>query len=111
MSNIARKQCHDLLQASLFLINIITLNILTKYFTYLVKVTMKEDYLSNFWANLEESQRAHKGSLGGSADGSKFRHYDSTSRLFENDTSLLSSGTNEKVGEPAQADHGESLHY
>nr|AIN39834.1 hypothetical protein [Zoysia matrella] len=62
-------------------------------------VTMKEDYLSNFWMNFEESQRARKGSFGGSADGSKFRHYGSTSRLFENDTSLFSSG-------PAQADHG-----
>jgi hypothetical protein len=69
---------------------------------------MKEDYLSNFWANLEESRRAQKESFGGSADGSKFRHYGSTSRLFKNGTSLFSLGTDEKVGELAQYDHGES---
>jgi hypothetical protein len=69
---------------------------------------MKEDYLSIFWANLEESRRAQKESFGGSADGSKFRHYGSTSRLFENGTSLFSLGTEEKVGELAQYDHGES---
>ncbi|TVU16407.1 hypothetical protein EJB05_39967 [Eragrostis curvula] len=70
------------------------------------KVTMKEDYLSNFWANLEESRRARMGSFGGSADASKSRHYGSTSRLFESDTSIFSLGIDEKVGEPAEANHG-----
>ncbi|XP_062226978.1 protein KAKU4-like isoform X2 [Phragmites australis] len=77
----------------------------SKYSISSSKVTMKEDYLSNFWANLEESRRARMGSSGGSADASKFRHYDSTSILFENDTSIFSLGTDEKVGEPAQTNN------
>ncbi|GJN01492.1 hypothetical protein PR202_ga18763 [Eleusine coracana subsp. coracana] len=55
------------------------------------KVMMKEDYLSNFWTNLEESRRTRMGSFGGSADATKSRHYGSTTRLFENDTSIFSS--------------------
>ncbi|XP_062184327.1 protein KAKU4 isoform X2 [Phragmites australis] len=78
----------------------------SKYSISSSKVTMKEDYLSNFWANLEESRRARIGSSGGYTDAYKFRHYGSTSRLFENDTSIFLLGTDEKVGEPAQTNNG-----
>ncbi|CAL5014430.1 unnamed protein product [Urochloa decumbens] len=70
----------------------------SKYSSSLSKVTTKEDYLSNFWKKLEESRRAHIGSSGGSADAPKFWNYGSTSRLFENDTSIFTLGTDEKVG-------------
>jgi hypothetical protein len=78
---------------------------------YLVKVTTKEDYLSSFWTKLEESQRARIGSSGGSADAPKFWNYGSNSRLFENDTSIFSLGTDEKVGDPTKIYNGEiALH-
>ncbi|CAL5029571.1 unnamed protein product [Urochloa decumbens] len=70
----------------------------SKYLSSLSKVTTKEDYLSNFWEKLEESRRARIGSSGGSADAPKFWNYGSTSRLFENDTSIFTLGTDEKVG-------------
>ncbi|CAN6250464.1 unnamed protein product [Urochloa humidicola] len=70
----------------------------SKYSSSLSKVTTKEDYLSNFWEKIEESRRAHIGSSGGSAYAPKFWNYGSTSRLFENDTSIFSVGADEKVG-------------
>ncbi|CAN6241204.1 unnamed protein product [Urochloa humidicola] len=70
----------------------------SKYSSSLSKVITKEDYLSNFWEKLEESRRAHIGSSGVSAYVPKFWNYGSTSRLFENDTSIFSVGTDEKVG-------------
>ncbi|CAN6269564.1 unnamed protein product [Urochloa humidicola] len=72
----------------------------------LSSVTTKEDYLSNFWEKLEESRRAHIGSSGVSAYVPKFWNYGSTSRLFENDTSIFSVGTDEKVGEPTKTNNG-----
>lgn len=61
---------------------------------------------------MEESRRAHIGSPGGSADAPKFWRYGSTSKLFENDTSIFSLGTGDKVGEPTETNNGEtSLHY
>ncbi|KAL6651545.1 hypothetical protein ACP70R_010470 [Stipagrostis hirtigluma subsp. patula] len=74
----------------------------SKYSISSSKVTTKEDYLSNFWANLEESRRARIGSSGRFPDSSKLGHYGSTSRLFENDSSIFSTGPHEKVAEPAQ---------
>jgi len=60
---------------------------------------------------LEESRRAHIGSSGGSADAPKFWNYGSNSRLFENNTSIFSLGTDEKVGDPTETHNGEiSLH-
>ncbi|CAN6269563.1 unnamed protein product [Urochloa humidicola] len=78
----------------------------SKYLSSLSKVTTKEDYLSNFWEKLEESRRAHIGSSGVSAYVPKFWNYGSTSRLFENDTSIFSVGTDEKVGEPTKTNNG-----
>jgi hypothetical protein len=79
----------------------------SKYSTLLAEVPAKEDYLSNFWEKLEESRRARIGSSGGSADAPKFWNYSSTSsRLFENDTSIFSSGADEKVGEPTKTNNG-----
>ncbi|NP_001130762.1 uncharacterized LOC100191866 [Zea mays] len=72
----------------------------------LSSVTTKEDYLSSFWTKLEESQRARIGSSGGSADAPKFWNYGSNSRLFENDTSIFSLGTDEKVGDPTKIYNG-----
>ncbi|CAN6236502.1 unnamed protein product [Urochloa humidicola] len=77
----------------------------SKYSSSLSKVTTKEDYLSNFWGKLEESRRAHIGSSGGSADAPKFWNYGSTSRLFENDTSIFSLG-DEKVCKPTKTTNG-----
>nr|CAB3486019.1 unnamed protein product [Digitaria exilis] len=78
----------------------------SKYSSLLSTVTTKEDYLSNFWEKLEESRRARIGSPGGSADAPKFWRYGSTSRLFENDTSIFSLGTDDKVGEPTETNNG-----
>jgi len=87
-------------------------SLLNNNFTF-VKVRRKEDYLSNFWEKLEESRRACIGSSGGSADAPKFWNYSSTSsRLFENDTSIFSLGAAENVGEPTKTNDGEtSLHF
>lgn len=81
---------------------------LRNYMLYLLKVTTKEEYLSNFWENLEESRRSRLGSSGSSPDASKVRQYGSTSRLFENDTSIFSSGTDKKVDKPEQNNKGET---
>lgn len=81
---------------------------LHNYMLYLLKVTTKEEYLSNFWENLEESRRSRLGSSGSSPDASKVRQYGSTSRLFENDTSIFSSGTDKKVDKPEQNNKGET---
>uniref|UniRef100_A0A0D9WAI5 Uncharacterized protein n=1 Tax=Leersia perrieri TaxID=77586 RepID=A0A0D9WAI5_9ORYZ len=70
------------------------------------KVTTKEDYLSNFWDNLEESRRSRLGSSGSSPDAFKVRQYGSTSRLFENDTSIFSLDTHKKVDKPEQNNKG-----
>ncbi|KAF8762758.1 hypothetical protein HU200_009064 [Digitaria exilis] len=78
----------------------------SKYSSLLSTVTTKEDYLPNFWEKLEESRRACIGSPGGSADAPKFWRYGSTSRLFENDTSIFSLGTVDKVGEPTKTNNG-----
>ncbi|KAL5674831.1 hypothetical protein ACJX0J_010962, partial [Zea mays] len=78
----------------------------SKYFISSAEVTTKEDYLSSFWTKLEESQRARIGSSGGSADAPKFWNYGSNSRLFENDTSIFSLGTDEKVGDPTKIYNG-----
>ncbi|KAG2569399.1 hypothetical protein PVAP13_7NG390000 [Panicum virgatum] len=73
----------------------------------LSSVPRKEDYLSNFWEKLEESRRACIGSSGGSADAPKFWNYSSTSsRLFENDTSIFSLDADGKVGEPTEINNG-----
>ena len=87
-------------------------SLLNNNFTF-VKVRRKEDCLSNFWEKMEESRRARIGSSGGSADGPKFWNYSSTSsRLFENDTSIFSLGAAENVGEPTKTNDGEtSLHF
>uniref|UniRef100_A0A0E0KW53 Uncharacterized protein n=1 Tax=Oryza punctata TaxID=4537 RepID=A0A0E0KW53_ORYPU len=78
----------------------------SKYSLPSSKVTTKEEYLSNFWENLEESRRSRLGSSGSSPDASKVRQYGSTSRLFENDTSIFSSGTDKKVDKPEQNNKG-----
>ncbi|KAF0890681.1 hypothetical protein E2562_004189 [Oryza meyeriana var. granulata] len=78
----------------------------SKYSLFSSKVTTKEDYLSNFWENLEESRRSRLGSSGSSPDAFKIRQYCSTSRLFENDTSIFSSGTHKKVDKPEQNNKG-----
>ncbi|XP_039774340.1 uncharacterized protein LOC120642030 isoform X2 [Panicum virgatum] len=79
----------------------------SKYSSLLAEVRRKEDCLSNFWEKLEESRRARIGSSGGSADGPKFWNYSSTSsRLFENDTSIFSLGAAENVGEPTKTNDG-----
>ncbi|EEC78164.1 hypothetical protein OsI_17732 [Oryza sativa Indica Group] len=78
----------------------------SKYSVPSSKVTTKEEYLSNFWENLEESRRSRLGSSGSSPDASKVRQYGSTSRLFENDTSIFSSGTDKKVDKPEQNNKG-----
>ena len=87
-------------------------SLLNNNFTF-VKVRRKEDCLSNFWEKMEESRRARIGSSGGSADGPKFWNYSSTSsRLFENDTSIFSLDADGKVGEPTEINNGEtSLHF
>ncbi|KAG8066513.1 hypothetical protein GUJ93_ZPchr0004g40018 [Zizania palustris] len=69
------------------------------------KVITKEDYLSTFWENLEESRRARLGSSGSSPDTFKIRQYGSTSRLFENDMDA-SLDTHKKVEEPVQNNKG-----
>ncbi|XP_002447248.1 protein KAKU4 [Sorghum bicolor] len=78
----------------------------SKYSISSTKVTTKEDYLSSFWTKLEESRRAHIGSSGGSADAPKFWNYGSGSRLFENNTSIFSLGTDEKVGDLTETHNG-----
>lgn len=60
---------------------------------------------------MEESRRAHIGSSGGSAEAPKLWNYGSNSRLFENNTSIFSLGTDEIVGDPTKTHNGEiSLH-
>ncbi|KAG2569398.1 hypothetical protein PVAP13_7NG390000 [Panicum virgatum] len=79
----------------------------SNYSSSLAEVPRKEDYLSNFWEKLEESRRACIGSSGGSADAPKFWNYSSTSsRLFENDTSIFSLDADGKVGEPTEINNG-----
>ncbi|KAL6844099.1 hypothetical protein ACP4OV_025772 [Aristida adscensionis] len=71
------------------------------------KVTTKEDYMPDFWGNLEESRRARIGLSGISPDYSKLGHHGSTSRFIENDASLFSLGLHrEKVGESSQTNKG-----
>ncbi|KAG8043770.1 hypothetical protein GUJ93_ZPchr0458g22846 [Zizania palustris] len=74
----------------------------SKYSISSSKVTTKEDFVSTFWENLEESRRARLGSSGSSSDAFKIRQYFSTSRLFDNQTSILSPDTHKKVEEPMQ---------
>ncbi|AQK46769.1 Protein KAKU4 [Zea mays] len=78
----------------------------SKYSISSTKVTTKEDYLSSFWTKLEESRIARIGSSGDSAVASKLWNYGSNSRLFENDTSIFSLGTDEKVGDPTKTHNG-----
>ncbi|KAJ1273252.1 hypothetical protein BS78_06G265200 [Paspalum vaginatum] len=78
----------------------------SKFSTSSSKIATKEDYLADFWEKLEDSRRAHIGSSGGSADASKFWNYSSDSRLFENDTSKFSLGTDQRVGQPTETNNG-----
>jgi len=78
----------------------------SKYSISSTKVTTKEEYLSSFWTKLEESRIARIGSSGDSAVASKLWNYGSNSRLFENDTSIFSLGTDEKVGDPTKTHNG-----
>ncbi|KQJ85075.1 uncharacterized protein LOC100846879 isoform X2 [Brachypodium distachyon] len=79
----------------------------SKFFSS-TKVTTKDDFISssNFWENLEELRRSRIGFSETYPDASKLKHNGSTSKLFDIDVSVFSSGTREEVRESMQSSKG-----